>query len=95
MQWIAPTALVVGVGLLVAAVAGLAGLWWALAAAGAALVLFAVLDERGRQLAGARADVTGREGRVTGAARSDTGEVAAAEPAAGPARTLPRGWGAA
>jgi len=39
---------VLGVALLVAAVAGLAGLWWALAAAGLALLAFAVLDERGR-----------------------------------------------
>lgn len=45
---LAATALIVGVALLVTAVYGLAGLWWALAAAGVALVAFAVLDERGR-----------------------------------------------
>jgi len=45
---LAAIAAVLGIALLVAAVAGLAGIWWALAAAGLALVAFAVLDERGR-----------------------------------------------
>jgi len=45
---LAAIAAVLGVALLVVAVAGLAGLWWALVAAGLALLAFAVLDERGR-----------------------------------------------
>ena len=44
----AAIAATLGVALLVAAVAGLAGFWWALAAAGLILFGFAVLDERGR-----------------------------------------------
>lgn len=45
---LATIAAILGVALLVAAVYGLAGLWWALAAAGLALLAFAVLDEAGR-----------------------------------------------
>jgi hypothetical protein len=51
VQLLGPIALIVGVVLLVVAVAGLAGAWWSIAAAGAALIVFAVLDERGRQVA--------------------------------------------
>lgn len=44
---LATIASILGVCLLIAAVGGLAGLWWALAAAGFALLVFAVLDRIG------------------------------------------------
>jgi len=56
----AAIAAILGVALLVAAVAGLAGLWWALAAAGVALFGFGCLDERGRA-AESRAAATERD----------------------------------
>jgi VIT1/CCC1 family predicted Fe2+/Mn2+ transporter len=45
----ATIAAILGVVLLVTAIGGLAGLWWSLAAAGFALLAFAVLDTRAAQ----------------------------------------------
>jgi hypothetical protein len=61
---LAAAALIVGVALLVAAVAGLAGVWWALAAAGLALVAWAVLDERARQAAARASTATAARPRA-------------------------------
>lgn len=46
---LATIASILGVLLLITAVGGLAGLWWATAAAGFALLAFAVLDRAGAQ----------------------------------------------